>query len=255
MAEIKAVIADDEPELRSYLKSLLARAWPDLAICGEAGDGVRALELVEKHHPHIAFLDIRMPGMSGLDVAAAMSGPCRVVFITAYDEYAVEAFENEAVDYLLKPVSTERLEKTVERLKTGTAGESAPEKNMAGIVERLMKGLEAGQRPGHLRWIKTQHGDGTRLIPVEEVQFFKASDKYTAVMTKAGEALINKPIKELARELDPSMFWQIHRGIIVNAKSIHSVSRSVTGRGVLKLKDRPELLTVSRRHLHIFKNM
>jgi DNA-binding LytR/AlgR family response regulator len=255
LPEIKAIIADDEEQLRTYLKSRLSEVWPELVICGEAENGREALKVIEKEQPHIAFLDIRMPGLSGMEVAKKIAGSCRIVFITAYDQYAVEAFESEAVDYLLKPVTNERLKSTVDRLKKQIAASSANESNLSQVVERLMAGLQERHAPGCLQWIRAQQGDGTRLIPVDEVYYFKASDKYTVVVTAAGELLITKPIKELANELDPDKFWRIHRGTIVNAGCIDKVSRSLTGRGIIKLKDRPELLTVSRSYIHIFKQM
>jgi len=255
LPEIRAIIADDEEQLRTYLKSRLSEVWPELVICGEAGNGREALKAIEKEQPHIAFLDIRMPGLTGMEVAKKIAGSCRVVFITAYDQYAVEAFESEAIDYLLKPVTNERLKNTVDRIKKQIAASSTPPSDLSEIVERMMTGLQERHAPGYLQWIRAQQGDGTRLIPVDEIYYFKASEKYTMVITAAGESLISKPIKELADELDPDKFWRIHRGTIVNAGCIDKVSRSLTGRGVIKLKDRPELLTVSRSYIHIFKQM
>jgi len=255
MTQTKAVIADDESQLRVHLKSLLFKLWPDLIICGEAKNGQEALELIEKHRPDIAFLDIRMPGLSGMEVAKKVTESCWVVFITAYDKYAVEAFENEAIDYLLKPITHKRLEKAVRRLQKQIAASIKPPSDMSEIIEQAIARLYRKEKPGYLRWLKTQHGDGIRLVPVDDVCYFKASDKYTLIVTKDGELLIKKAIKELAHELDPNQFWRIHRGTIVNAHYITKVSRSLTGRGVVKLKNRPELLTVSRSYIHIFKQM
>ena len=255
MQEIKAIIADDEDQLRSYLKSRLSEVWPELVICGEARNGQEALELIEKHRPDIAFLDIKMPGLSGMEVAKKVTGSCWVVFITAYDKYAVEAFENEAIDYLLKPITHERLERAVKRLQKQIAASIRPPSDMTEIVERAIARLYKKEKLGYLRWLRAQHGDGIRLIPVDEVCYFKASDKYTLILTNESELLIKKAIKELVDELDPNQFWRIHRGTIVNARYITKVSRSLTGRGVVKLKDRPELLTVSRSYIHIFKQM
>ena len=255
MPEIKAVIADDEEQLRTYLKSRLSEVWPELVICGEAENGRDALKVIEKEQPHIAFLDIRMPGLSGMEVAKKIAGSCRIVFITAYDQYAVEAFENEAIDYIMKPVTNERLKSTIDRIKKQIAVPSTHPSNLSEVVDRLITGLQERHAPGYLQWIRAQQGDVTRLIPVDDVYYFKASDKYTMVVTAEGELLINKPIKELANELDPDRFWRIHRGTIVNAGCIDKVSRSLTGRGVIKLKDRQELLTVSRTYIHIFKQM
>ncbi|NWF54987.1 MAG: response regulator transcription factor [Syntrophaceae bacterium] len=252
MKKIKALIADDEEELRKYLKARLSEVWPDLIICAEARNGREAMEVIAKHQPEIIFLDIRMPGLTGMEVARKIAGTCRVVFVTAYDEYAVEAFEKGAVDYLLKPVTRERLEKTVKRLQEQVATPFKPSAEVAEILERIL-GQKKG--PSFLRWVRVQHKDGVRLFPVEEVCYFQAGDKYTRVITKAGESLIRKTIRELLNELDPDQFWQIHRGTIVNAAAIARVGRSLTGRGELRLKDRPEILTVSHRYLHVFKQM
>jgi len=255
MQEIKAIIADDEKQLRSHLKSMLSKVWPDLIICGEARNGREALELIEKHRPDIAFLDIRMPGLSGMEVAGKVAGSCWVVFVTAYDQYAIEAFENEAIDYLLKPVTRERLEKTARRLKEQIDSYTKPPVDFSEIVNKLIVNLQDMETPGYLQWLKVQQRDGIRLIPVDEVYYFKAGDKYTMVITKGGESLIRKPIKDLADELDPDKFWRVHRGTIVNAGCISEVSRSLTGRSVIRLKDLPETLTVSRSYVHLFKQM
>jgi DNA-binding LytR/AlgR family response regulator len=253
--QYKAIIADDEKELRTYLMSMLSEVWPELTICGEAKNGKEALQLVESLHPDVSFLDIKMPGLSGIEVAKKIAGHCRIVFVTAFDQYAVEAFEREAVDYLLKPVSIERLTQTVQRLKNQLNSPIEPPARLAEVIEQVLSKLSGRGDANFLRWIKAQHKDSIRLIPVEEADYFKAEDKYTLVITKEGESLIKKSIKELAQELNPSQFWQIHRGTIVNVSKIEKVSRSLTGRGVLKLKERPELLTVSRNYLHLFKQM
>jgi DNA-binding LytR/AlgR family response regulator len=255
MTQAKAIIADDEKQLRIHLKSQLSDIWPELSICGEAENGEEALELIENYCPDVAFLDIKMPGLSGMEVAKRIAKTCRVVFITAYDKYAVEAFDNEAIDYLLKPVTRERLNKAVKRLQRQIAASPKPPLDLSEIVERAIAGLYKKGTSGYLRWIRAQHGDGVRLIPVDDVYYFQAGDKYTLVLTKQEELLIKKAIKELDDELDPSQFWRIHRGTIVNAHCITQVSRSLTGRGVVRLKDRPELLTVSRRYIHAFKQM
>lgn len=256
MMRVKAVIADDEEVLRKHLKSQLSRVWPELEICAEAENGLEALALIEKHSPNIAFLDIRMPGLSGMEVAKKIAGRCCVVFITAYDQYAVEAFETEAVDYLLKPVIHNRLERTVKRLKAGIEGRGGPETpDLASAVNRLLERWDNRESPGYLRFIRAQQGDGIRFIPVEEVIYFKASDKYTLVITKGGESLIKKPIKELTDELDPDRFWRIHRGTIVNVSCIEKIGRSLTGRFTIRLKNLSETLTVSRTYTHLFKQM
>lgn len=251
----KAIIADDERELRNYLKSMLKEAWPELDICGEAVNGYEALELVSLKRPQIAFLDIRMPGLSGLDVAEKIARVCRIVFVTAYDQYAVEAFEKEAMDYLVKPVLKERLEQTVSRLTRQLEISDSPPGDISELVGQVIKRLNVKEKAEYMRWIRIQVRDDIRLIPVDDVVYFKAEDKYTLIITKEGESLIKKSIKELTEELDPDHFWQIHRGSIVNVSNIDKMSRSLTGRGVLKLKDRPELLTVSRNYLHHFKQM
>jgi DNA-binding LytR/AlgR family response regulator len=252
----KAIIVDDEKELRTYLKSMLAETWPQLEICGEAINGREALKMADAFSPHIAFLDIKMPGLSGLDVAKKIAGICRIVFITAFDQYAVEAFEREAVDYLVKPVTKERLLQTVNRLKKQLQSSPAPPEDLAQIITQVLAKLQKNNNADkYLQWIKTQHKESVRLIPVEEVDYFQAGDKYTLVITAKGEALIKKSIKELSRELDPQKFWQIHRGTIVNVSRIENVGRSFTGRGILKLKNRSDALTVSRQYLHLFKQM
>jgi DNA-binding LytR/AlgR family response regulator len=252
MKEMTAIIADDEEPLRRFLRTRLAEAWPELVICGEAKNGEEAVDLVERLHPQIAFLDIRMPGLTGMEVAEKIAGSCRVVFVTAFDQYAVDAFDREAIDYLLKPVTLERLERTVKRLKeTLESGIEIP----ADVIQRLVDGLSGGRGAKRLQYLRVQQGEAVRLIPVDEVIYCKADVKYTLVITMEGESLIRKPIKELAEELDPERFWQIHRGTIVNVRFIAKVSRSLTGRGVVKLKDRPETLTVSNRYMHLFKQM
>ena len=256
MIQIKAIIADDEEPLRTYLRSLLSDVWSDLIICGEARNGREALALVEQHKPHIAFLDIKMPGLSGMEVAKRIGEACRVVFVTAYDRYAVEAFENEAIDYLLKPVTRVRLERAVKRLrKQIDAPHEQPQSDITEVTERILAELKEREAREYLQWIKVQRLDGILLVPVEEVCYFKASDKYTMVMTEEGESLIKKTIRELSDDLDPNQFWRIHRGTIVNLSRIAKVSRSLTGRGAMRLKDRPEILTVSRSYMHLFRQM
>ena len=251
----KAIIADDEKELRTYLRFLLAEVWPELMICGEAVNGREAVQMVESEKPQVAFLDIRMPGLTGLEVSQRIAGVCRVVFVTAYDQYAIEAFEREAADYLLKPVSRERVQQTVDRLKKQLQTSVDPPAGLVNVVSQILSGLKKEPARDYLQWIRVQHKDSVRLIPVAEVDYFKAEDKYTLVLTKEGDYLIRKSIKELTQELDPDRFWQIHRGMIVNVSKIEQVSRSLTGRGVLKFKHRTELLTVSRNYLHLFKEM
>jgi DNA-binding LytR/AlgR family response regulator len=252
MTDITAIIADDEAPLRQSLRRLLSEVWPELIISGEAQNGKEALELIDRYRPRVAFLDIRMPGLTGMEVADRISATCRVVFVTAYDAYAVEAFEKEAVDYLLKPVSRERLEKSVLRLKEGIeTGKAVSTETLRRIMTRIV----SDQGSHRLRYVRVQHGDSVRLIPVDDVIYFKAQDKYTQVITLEGESLIRKPIRELAVELESGQFWQIHRGTIVNVRHIDRVSRSLTGKGVIRLKGRSETLKVSNRYLHLFRQM
>lgn len=251
----KAVIADDEKELRSYLKSMLADTWPDLEVCGEAANGKEALKLVETFSPDVIFLDIKMPGLNGLDVAQKIAGKCYIVFVTAFDDYAVEAFEHEAIDYLVKPVMKKRLTQTIQRLKKQFEISSKPPDGFEDMLKQVISNLKSKENIGYLHWIKTQYKNDIRLIPVEDVYYFQAKDKYTLVMTAEGESLIKKSIKELSLELDPQKYWQIHRSTIVNVSRIASVSRSLTGRGVLKLKDDAQSFVVSRNYLHLFKQM
>jgi DNA-binding LytR/AlgR family response regulator len=248
---VRAIIADDEEALRSHLRNKLASLWPGLEIVGEARDGEDALDLIRKERPDVAFLDISMPGMSGIDVAKHATGACLFVFVTAHDEFAVEAFEREAVDYLLKPVTDERLTGTIRRLKERLVAESIPD--LSTVLERLSKSLP--KAPGHLQWIKAQHKDGVRLIAVNDIYFFRATDKYTTVRTKDGEFLIRKTLKELENELDPAQFWRVHRAAIVNARLIQKVDRSIAGTRTIRFIDLQDTLTVSRAYTHLFKQM
>jgi DNA-binding LytR/AlgR family response regulator len=255
MANPEAVIADDEEQLRIHLKSKLAELWPELAICGQAANGLEALELIEACRPAIAFLDIKMPGLTGIEVAQKIRVDCRVVFITAFDQYAIEAFESEAVDYILKPVTDKRLKKTVNRLKKQLSDTPNPPTDYSATMERLLTALNDNKSPGYLKWIKVRHGEEVRLIAIDDVCYFKAEDKYTVVKTRDGESLIKKTIRQLAEELDPDQFCRIHRGAIANISRIAGVSRSFAGRLIIKLKERPETLTVSRSYAHLFKQM
>jgi DNA-binding LytR/AlgR family response regulator len=247
---MRAIIAEDEEILREQLREQLALLWPELQIVAEAEDGVAALHALETEAPDILFLDIQMPGMSGLDVARHASGRCHVVFVTAYDKYAIAAFEQGAVDYVLKPFSPARLATTIARLKQ-RAG-SAPA-NLEGVLKQLADALNAER--GHLRWITAGLGNDVRLITIEEVAYFRAESKYTVVATREGEALIRKPIKDLANELDPALFWQIHRSTLVNVNAVAGVHRDFKGRMYVRLKNRKESLAVSEPYMHLFKQM
>jgi DNA-binding LytR/AlgR family response regulator len=243
-----ALIAEDEPMLRAQLRARLAQAWPDLAVVAEAENGEQALALQRKLQPDVAFLDIRMPVKSGLEVAEELGGACHIVFVTAYDQYAVAAFEQGAVDYVLKPVTAERMEKVVERLRARLQRTPAD-------LSTVLAQLNAREAGGPLRWIKASLGPSMRLIPVDEVVYFHAEDKYTKVVTADGEALIRKTIKDLFDELDGEQFWQVHRGTIVNLRAIARVDRDYRDQPLISLKARPEKITVSRTFAHLFKAM
>ncbi len=257
-----AVVAEDEELLRLELVSQLKRAWPELQIIAEAEDGAAALEEIAAHKPDVAFLDIRMPGLTGLDVAAALkdcSPQTRIVFVTAYEQYAIDAFEKGAIDYLLKPISAERLSATIARLKspitsTGAAfGEGGDA--VGALLAQLKVSMQAEKKHEPLAWITAGTGKDTKLIMIDEVAYFQADSKYTVVMTGEGEALIRTPIKELLEQLDAAHFKQIHRATIVNLHAIKAVSRDETGKGIIKLKTRPETLQVSQPFMHLFRNM
>jgi DNA-binding LytR/AlgR family response regulator len=243
-----ALIAEDEPLLRAQLKARLAEVWPELAIVAEAGNGSEALALAEAHNPDIVFLDIRMPVKNGIEVAHALGGRFHTVFVTAYDEYAVAAFEEGAVDYVLKPVTAERMTKVVARLKSRLA--AAP-LDIQAVLARLTERDTATP----LKWIRASLGTAMKLIAAEDVMYFQAEDKYTKVVTPDTDALIKKPIKELYEELDHDAFWQIHRGTIVNLRAIARVERDWRDQPVILLKDRPEKLAVSRTFAPRFKSM
>ncbi len=254
---IKCVVAEDEALLRNELAKLLAQAWPGLRIVAECEDGGAALEAIAEHQPQVAFLDIRMPGLTGLEVAAAAtdaSPNTQIVFVTAYDHYAIDAFDRGAVDYLLKPISSERLAATVQRLQSRIALGNPDADALAALLVTL--GARA-QTPATepLVWITASAGKDTRLIMVDDVAYFQADHKYTVVMTAEGESLLRKPIRDLLDVLDPSLFKQIHRSTIVNLKAIASIVRDDTGKGIVKLKSRPETLTVSQPFMSLFRNM
>lgn len=247
-----AVIADDEPLLRANLRTRLAKLWPELAIVHEMENGRGVEEVLAEHDPDLFFLDIHMPGVNGLEAARAIAGRAHVVFVTAYDKYAVEAFERGAVDYVLKPFNEERLNLTCERLRERLEGKPP---SMDALVEQLAGRLGVKATAEHLRWIKASVGSNVRLIPVEEVLFFQSDEKYTRVVTCEAEVLIRKPIKELLDELDPAKFWQIHRATIVNVDHIASVRRGIKDQAEIALRDHRETLVVSRAFTHLFKQM
>jgi DNA-binding LytR/AlgR family response regulator len=246
-----AVIADDEPLLRARLRSQLARLWPELEVVHEMENGRGVEAVLDAHAPQLFFLDIHMPGVGGLEAARAISGRAHLVFVTAYDEHAVEAFERGAVDYVLKPFNEARLALTVERLKERLAARPA---GVDALVAELAGRLGA-KSPEYLRWIKASVGPQVRLIPVEEVLFFQSDEKYTRVVTCEAESLIRKPIKELLDELDPARFWQIHRATIVNVDYIASVRRGMKDQAEIALREHRETLVVSRAFTHLFRQM
>jgi DNA-binding LytR/AlgR family response regulator len=246
-----AVIADDEPLLRAMLRSRLAKLWPELEVVHEMENGRGIEEVIAGHDPDLFFLDIHMPGVNGLEAARAIAGRAHVVFVTAYDQYAVEAFERGAIDYVLKPFKEDRLGVTVERLRERLEGRPP---SLDSLVEQLA-GRLGGKAADHLRWIKASVGSNVRLIPVEEVVFFQSDEKYTRVVTCESEVLIRKPIKELLDELDPAKFWQIHRATIVNVDHIASVRRGLKDQAEIALRERRETLVVSRAFTHLFKQM
>lgn len=247
---LKALIAEDEPILRGELRETLAKLWPELEICAEAEDGVAALREIAAHEPDILFLDIQMPGVTGLEIARHVSGRCHVAFVTAYDQYAVAAFEQGAVDYVMKPFSAARLATTIERLKAKAALAPA---SLDGLIRTLAEA--AGAKKEYLRWITASQGNELRLITVEEIVYFQADNKYTLVVTADKESLIRRPIKELIDELDPGMFWQIHRGTLVNVNAIAGVQRDIGGHLRVRVKGRKETLAVSEPYHGLFRQM
>jgi DNA-binding LytR/AlgR family response regulator len=255
---MKCIIAEDEALLRNELLAMLAETWPELEVVAACEDGGSALEAIANHKPEVAFLDIRMPGLTGLEVAAASadaSPDTQVVFVTAYNQYAIDAFERGAVDYLLKPITRERLAGTMRRVKTRLSSGGVDKGALASIVEQLRTALPNESRAEPFAWITASVGKETQLIMVEDVAYFKADDKYTVVMTASGEALIRKPIRELLDVLDPKIFKQVHRSTIVNMKAVAGITRDDSGRGTMRLKNRPETLAVSLSFMPLFKNM
>jgi DNA-binding LytR/AlgR family response regulator len=253
----KCIVAEDEKLLSAALQRELAKAWPDLDIVAVCEDGGEALEAIVTHQPDIAFLDIRMPGLTGMEVAAAAadaSPHTLVVFVTAYDQYAIDAFERGAVDYLLKPVVAERLAQTVVRLRSRLADAARHARRTGDLAKDMIERFdEAPDEP--LTWITAGAGKATRLILVDDVIYFRADNKYTVVATAEGDALLSRPIRELLRQLDPKTFRQIHRSTIVNLRQVASVERDDTGKGCLRLRGRPETLNVSQPFMAIFRAM
>jgi DNA-binding LytR/AlgR family response regulator len=273
-APVRGVIADDERLMRDQLKARLSEVWPELQIVGEAKNGLEAVELVSQHRPDVVFLDIRMPGLSGVDAArriAQLPAPDgddgddgegslpEIVFITAYDQYAIEAFEQGVADYVLKPAERERLGVTVSRIKERLAlrgtDDEPPAPHLQQLLHKLSAKLNPGGTPPALKWIQAAVGQAIQMIPIEDVLFFISDEKYTRVQTGTLEALIRKPIKELVDEIDPDLFWQIHRSTLVNTHCIAGVTRDLRGRQIVSIKGSNEKLEVSRSYTHLFKGM
>ena len=260
-----ALLADDEPHLLRALQSQLAALWPELQVVATARNGVEAAALIAQHQPDLAFLDIQMPGLTGLEVAQGIEGHTRVVFVTAYDEYAVQAFESEALDYVLKPVNDARLQRTVERVQRALAQPAADDS--ARLLAALQRLLPCGTaatapatapttaQPSRLRWVRASNGDLTHQVAVDEVLFFRADDKYTCVHTAGAEHLIRTPIAELGQQLDPGQFVQVHRSTIVNMAFLAGTRRDETSRLFLRIKGHAQELPVSRAYVHLFKAM
>ena len=270
----RAVLADDERLMREQLRARLAEVWPELQIVAEARNGAEAVDLVREHRPDIVFLDIRMPGLTGVDAARQIAqlppaddagddeGPPEIVFITAYDQYAVEAFEQGATDYVLKPaerdrlcLSCQRLRRRLEARARGEPAADAPAQPLQQLLHQLAARLDPARAPRYLQWIQANVGSTIQMIAVDEVLFFVSDEKYTRVQTARVEALIRKPIKELVDELDPQQFWQIHRSTLVNVKAVAAVTRDFRGRQVVSVHGHPEKLEVSRSYAGLFKGM
>jgi DNA-binding LytR/AlgR family response regulator len=263
----RAVLADDERLMREQLRARLTEVWPELQIVAEARNGREAVELVAQHRPDIVFLDIRMPGLTGVEAAREIAQMeladdeilPEVVFITAYDQYAVEAFEQGVADYVLKPAERSRLKVTVDRIRDRLARRGTPDEAGAAPLQQLLHQLQAklqpGSAPNYLQWVQANVGSTIQMIPIDEVLFFISDEKYTRVQTAQVEALIRKPIKELVDELDPAKFWQIHRSTLVNVKAIADVTRDYRGRQIVSLRGHPQKLEVSRSYTGLFKGM
>ena len=253
MSHLRAVVAEDEEPQRRKLCELLGELWPELEVVAQCEDGLAALESLTSLQPQIAFLDIRMPGLTGLEVAHAASEKAHVVFTTAYDEYAVTAFERGAVDYLLKPIRRERLEQCILRLKGRVGLGAAPD--LGAILDALRGRLAPRSRLGSIRWITGSSGSITRMFGIEEVLFFQAQDKYVRVATVDDEVHIRTPLRELLEALDPEEFWRVHRSVIVRASAIHRIESNTEGSLQLRVKGRTDVLPVSSAFHHRFKPM
>jgi DNA-binding LytR/AlgR family response regulator len=243
-----AIIAEDEPLLRAEIRETLRTLWPELRVSAEAADGLQAIEAFDRHGPNVLFLDIQMPGATGIDVARHASGKAHVVFITAYDGYALSAFEQGAIDYILKPISEERIKVTVDRVRERLR---EPPADLRGLAELLKSAVSA--EPSYLKWLSVPHGDELRVVATAEILYLRADNKYTTANTRSCSFLLNSSLKEMLAKLDPAVFWQIHRSIIVNVGAIDTIYRSFRGSLEVKLKGRDELLPVSAAHAYLFK--
>jgi DNA-binding LytR/AlgR family response regulator len=248
-----ALIADDEPHLAQHLKEQLKQLWPELHIVHVARNGIEAAAKIAELQPELAFLDIQMPGLNGLEVAQDIEGPTRVVFVTAYDEYAVQAFDHAALDYLLKPLKNDRLARTLERVKLALATPQPPDAMLALALQRLLKA--PAPAPQRLRYVRAAQGALTHQVAVGDIMFFHADDKYTVVQTAAGEHLIRTPIAELASQLDPGQFWQVHRATLINLDFLAGTRRDEASRLFVRLTGHDAELPVSRAFVHLFKAM
>lgn len=251
-----AMIADDEPLLREHLAAHLARLWPELQVVAQARNGREALALFDEHQPQLVFLDVHMPGLSGIDAARGLAGRAEIVFVTAFEQYALQAFEHGALDYLVKPIVEERLRETVQRVQARLgAAKQGPAPDDA-LLDRLAAALRQRQAPRpFLQWIKASVGNSLRLIPVAEVAYLRSDEKYTLVAWDGGEAVIRKTLRELADELDPEVFVQVHRSVIVNLHHVAQVVRGANETADVHLRGRSEKLPVSRSYLHWFRQM
>jgi DNA-binding LytR/AlgR family response regulator len=249
-----ALIVDDEEVMRDQLRARLRDVWPDLIIVGEAGNGLDAVAQAGALQPDIVFLDIRMPGLNGIEAARMLFNRCHVVLVTAYDQYAIQAFEQGAIDYLLKPVDATRLSRTCERLRARL--DDAP-RNLERFLSQLTQrqGADGFAKPEYLRWVQASVGSSVRMISTREILFFRAEEKYTRVQTEQMQVLIRKTLKELEDELDPAEFWRIHRSTLVRVDAIAEVTRDMRGRQLVSLRNHPERLEVSRGYGHLFQQM
>ena len=254
-----ALIADDEPLLRDALERMLAQAWPELKVVAQARNGREAIDQFEAQHPDVCFLDVHMPGTTGVEAARQIGRRAHLVFVTAYDRYAVQAFAQGVLDYLVKPVEPSRLAETVARLQERMQA-AQPALNTDALLQQLAAHLEKAAAPAPLRWIRASVGSTVRLISVEDIDFLRSEEKYTLIAWRGDrgqprEAIIRIPLKDLVTQLDASQFAQVHRSVVVNLRSIAHVARNLNETAEIHLKGRDEVLPVSRSYLHVFRQM